>query len=469
MRIIDRMTVGSYGDPLFKDEEITLVFDDQVNVFIGPNACGKTTLLRSIAARGPEPAGSGFVTKGEVFIGPGWEPERVYQELTGRNLMQDEDDWDRLQDLHPEVWQFRMFPWAFLPATRVAVPALGNIVDRANAGILGIEAYVNPDVTVGRMHSFIENGNPFDDYPSLTLDSLLILNTTMVENVVSAMFNHFRSQDWTSYVVDEMIEMQRLAGACAREIASEIIVGQPGHYASIPDGIFVTEQSVHPGMGLIVKSGANSDAHQEYVGHLSAGTQGVYLWILYVALKIALHFKFESGWEKRPAILLIDEIENHLHPTWQRRVIPALLDHLPGLQIFATTHSPFVVAGLKAGQVHLLNRDANGVVTATPNTEDIVGWTADEILRTMMGVQDPTDDETARNAVELRQLRDEGPRATPEGEEQRQAEMQRLRRLVNRDLLAGGPREAQRELFEQQFGEALEKYLQSQDLNQDNG
>ena len=98
-----------------------------------------------------------------------------------------------------------------------------------------------------------------------------------------------------------------------------------------------------------------------------------------------------------------------------------------------------------------------------------MGWTADEILRTMMGVQDPTDDETARNAAELRRLRDEGPRPTDEEEEHRQAEMQRLRRLVNRDLLAGGPREAQRELFEQQFGEALEKYLQSQDLNQDNG
>ena len=89
---------------------------------------------------------------------------------------------------------------------------------------------------------------------------------------------------------------------------------------------------------------------------------------------------------KKPAILLIDEIENHLHPTWQRRVIPALLEHFPGLQIFATTHSPFVVAGLKAGQVHLLNRDENGVVTATTNTEDIIGWTADEILRVFMGV-----------------------------------------------------------------------------------
>ena len=78
----------------------------------------------------------------------------------------------------------------------------------------------------------------------------------------------------------------------------------------------------------------------------------------------------------------------------------------PGLQIFATTHSPFVVAGLKAGQVHLLSRDENGVVTATTNTEDVIGWTADEILRTMMGVDEPTDQLTVDRANRLRQLRE---------------------------------------------------------------
>ena len=181
------------------------------------------------------------------------------------------------------------------------------------------------------------------------------------------------------------------------------------------------------------------------------------------------HYEFAEGWEKQPAILLIDEIENHLHPTWQRRVIPALLEHFPGLQIFATTHSPFVVAGLKAGQVHMLKRDADGVVTASTNEQDIIGWTTDEILRNLMGVEDPTDDATAAAARELRALRDEGPRDTEDAEAARQKRMQELRGLVDRDLLAGGPAAAQRELFEQQFAEALEKYQRSRDLGQDSG
>ena len=45
-----------------------------------------------------------------------------------------------------------------------------------------------------------------------------------------------------------------------------------------------------------------------------------------------------------------------------------------------------------------------------PTEEDIVGWTADEILRNMMGVEDPTDDDTAAAARELRELRNELPR-----------------------------------------------------------
>ena len=187
---------------------------------------------------------------------------------------------------------------------------------------------------------------------------------------------------------------------------------------------------------------------------------------------MALHYGWEEGWEKKPAILLIDEIENHLHPTWQRRVIPALLDknHFPNLQIFATTHSPFVVAGLKAGQVHLLDRDkTTGVVTASTNEKDIIGWTADEILRTMMGVDDPTDDRTAAAARKLRRLRQEPPCAIPEEEEQRQERIRELRQKVDRDLLAGGPMAAQRELFGEQFLEALKDYVQSNNLNQENG
>ena len=54
-------------------------------------------------------------------------------------------------------------------------------------------------------------------------------------------------------------------------------------------------------------------------------------------------------------IVLIDEIDLHLHPRWQREVVPALLQAFPKLQFVATTHSPFIIQSLSEGVLLDLN------------------------------------------------------------------------------------------------------------------
>ena len=288
---------------------------------------------------------------------------------------------------------------------------------------------------------------------------------------------------WARRAEDQLIKALTAGYSCAKKICSEIIYDdefdsytrttEEWLESQDDDGpeerySYTMERRGYYGMGIGTIDNI-SGGPPLYAGVLSAGTQGTLLWVYALALKMANHYHWQEGWEEKPAILLIDEMENHLHPTWQRRVIPVLLERFPNLQIFATTHSPFVVAGLKAGQVHSLKRDANGVVTATTNEQDIVGWTSDEICRKFLEVVDPTDAATAEAAEELRRLRNEGPRVDEKEEEQRQQRIQQLRQRVNRDLLAGGPAAAQRELFEQQFAADLERYRQSRNLNQENG
>jgi hypothetical protein len=237
------------------------------------------------------------------------------------------------------------------------------------------------------------------------------------------------------------------------------------------DDFITTERITLPGMGIVTRD--DPLGAPLYVGDLSSGTQSTLLWVWALALEMAYHYAFQEGWQEQPAILLVDEIENHLHPTWQRRVIPVLLERFPNLQIFATTHSPFVVAGLRAGQVHRLSRPygagPRSGVSVDTNEEDILGWTSDEICRKFLEVVDPTDAATAEAAEELRKLRNEGPRVDKKEEEQRQQRIQQLRQRVNRDLLEGGPRAAQRKAFEERFAEELERYRQSRNLNQENG
>ena len=213
---------------------------------------------------------------------------------------------------------------------------------------------------------------------------------------------------------------------------------------------------------------------------------------------MARKYNFEQGWERKAGILFIDEIENHLHPSWQRRVIPALRKHFPGLQIFATTHSPFVVAGLKKGQVHKLYREGGVIKTPKLSEEEkeqrIVGWTVEEILREFMGVDDPTDEETAVAAAFLRwllrqsspdvsaeewrkekltQLQDTSERTSDEevalywlerlgpfdgtAQQWMEDKIEELRSAVSPDLESGGPLAAQRELFMEQLAELLKE------------
>ena len=129
---------------------------------------------------------------------------------------------------------------------------------------------------------------------------------------------------------------------------------------------------------------------------------------------------------------MIDEIDAHLHPSWQRRIIPALTKHFPRLQLFCSTRSPLMVAGLKAGQVQLLRRDGNGRVTVSTNETDIAGWTADEILRHFMGVPDPTDIEAEKRLARLQDLQLTRNPTTAEA-----AELEELRRTVRGDLVRG--------------------------------
>lgn len=56
-----------------------------------------------------------------------------------------------------------------------------------------------------------------------------------------------------------------------------------------------------------------------------------------------------------PGLVLVDEIDMYLHPNWQRRIIDDLRRSFPQVQFFLTTHSPFIVQSLRAGEVIALS------------------------------------------------------------------------------------------------------------------
>jgi hypothetical protein len=137
---------------------------------------------------------------------------------------------------------------------------------------------------------------------------------------------------------------------------------------------------------------------------LSQGTQSVMQWLTYLLAGYARYYGYPTNLAEQPGVVMIDEIDAHLHPAAQRRIIPVLQQHFPRLQICCSTHSPLMLAGLQASQMQLLSRNRHGQVTVSRNQTDVVGWSADEILRGFLGVEHPTDLATARRAQRLQAL-----------------------------------------------------------------
>lgn len=81
-------------------------------------------------------------------------------------------------------------------------------------------------------------------------------------------------------------------------------------------------------------------------------------------------------------VVLIDEIELHLHPKWQREIIPALTRTFPNCQFIVTTHSPQVLSQVKPEGIYILERTDAGIVAMRP--ESSYGRDTNRILEDLM-------------------------------------------------------------------------------------
>lgn len=83
-------------------------------------------------------------------------------------------------------------------------------------------------------------------------------------------------------------------------------------------------------------------------------------------------------------VVFIDEPELHLHPAWQRIILPALQKIMPGVQIIAATHSPQVLSCISPESVLLISRENGRMTVSSP--EDSFGLDSNRILEDLMGV-----------------------------------------------------------------------------------
>ena len=128
-----------------------------------------------------------------------------------------------------------------------------------------------------------------------------------------------------------------------------------------------------------------------------------------------------------PAICLVDEIDLHLHPKFQRTIIQFLTDTFPNTQFIVTAHSPLIVVAAEErpldANIILLKREGDQTVVVN-DPVDVSKWSVDQILNSdLFGYVPPR----SESLTELRAERDT-LLAKPKLTKKDQARFERIRR-----------------------------------------
>jgi predicted ATPase len=301
----------------------------QSTLVIGRNGTCKTTLLRAVALSLCDPIDAGSLIAEPIgtLVSDGADTAEIEVELTTRSgatstfILRQEiwhaDAKDSIRDLDSE----RPFPGPFVCAY--------------GAGRYGV------GTDTGRTYRSRDSVATLFDYRQTLIDSELTLR---------------RLQDFlgTRRFDAALLGIKRVLGLTSDD---EILLGKGG-------GVEVAGPSI--GRGRVRLEG------------WADGYRLTFAWLLDL-----------YGWAIRAdritpdggidGIVLLDEIEQHLHPSMQIEILPRLSEALPDLQIFATTHSPLVALGAASHELVSLRREG-GAVVAEDFVPDFSAYSAEDML-----------------------------------------------------------------------------------------
>lgn len=114
---------------------------------------------------------------------------------------------------------------------------------------------------------------------------------------------------------------------------------------------------------------------------LSLGHRTLLTWVVDLASQLFARYPTSENPLTEPVVVMVDEIDLHLHPRWQRSVMAYLGDHFPGAQFIVTAHSPLVVQAVPDANLVVVAREPGADYVTIHNDPDTVrGWRVDQIL-----------------------------------------------------------------------------------------
>lgn len=175
----------------------------------------------------------------------------------------------------------------------------------------------------------------------------------------------------------------------------------------------------HDGVVLVQAHGRTSP-----IEHMSEGYRSLFGMVSDIMRNMLM---VSSNLEYARGIVLIDEIETHLHPRWKMRVMSTLRKAMPHVQYIATTHDPLCLRGMRNGEIQLMYRDERNHVALFNKLPDIELLRIEQILTSdYFGLFSTAEPEQDRVLYELSTLAQRGDsELRPDQRAQRDALLER--------------------------------------------
>ena len=160
---------------------------------------------------------------------------------------------------------------------------------------------------------------------------------------------------------------------------------------------------------------------------VSLGYRTMFAWTVDIGWRLIEHCPDSQNPLNEPAIVLVDEIDLHLHPLWQRKVRETLVHHFPRVQFIATAHSPLMAQSSLDANVAIVRRSGDHAEIVNDPTV-IEEWRLDQLITSDLFGLDSARSPTVTRQQQHRAALIEKPKLTP-------AERAKLDRL-NEEALA---------------------------------
>ncbi|MFW1705951.1 AAA family ATPase [Acinetobacter baumannii] len=333
MKIKELELINIGGIPKLKLND----FDPKMNIICGPNGIGKTTIIDSIA---------------HIF-------SNGYTNLLKRNVNSKDGSINyTIEECENNTHSSSIY-------VDVYDPNLG-------CGINTLYQYSNKIIHLKTNRTFL-----YENLNAITKDEVVDISKS--SGYATSGIYHHNSKSWFIH----KFVFSNIPNSLTEEQLHNFDLAKRSF--SMLNKDFSFEKVDPDSLEIIVKTPSGNIIYE----YLSSGFKSIISIIFGIIREIEFRFQNKRiKAEEFDGIVLIDEIELHLHPEWQEKVSNILKQLFPSAQFILTTHSPHVVQTALKGEVIALERDGNDVKQRDLVDQEYgyLGWTIEEVLKYVMGM-----------------------------------------------------------------------------------